>query len=137
MDNASRLDRLAVKTGVSLGLLPPDERDAVLAWAAIHMPALDALDERSVNGVLQAFLREGGSMLRTDHVELRRWLVDGRWLDRDGFGRAYRLAAGAPERASVLLGDASAERLDARIASRQAAEAAERRLRRERHGATA
>ena len=28
-------------------------------------------------------------MLATDHVELRRWLVDFRVLERDGFGRAY------------------------------------------------
>jgi len=133
MDTATRLDRLAVKTGVSLGLLPAADRDAVLAWAAMHLPAADALDERGVNAVLQAFLRDGGTMLRTDHVELRRWLVDAGWLERDGFGRAYRLAASAPERVSALLGDTSAERLDARIGSRRAAEATERRLRRAQH----
>ena len=133
MDATSRLDRLAVKTGVSLGLLPAADRDAVLAWAAIHVPAASGLDERGVNAVLQAFLGGAGSMLRTDHVELRRWLVDTGWLERDGFGRAYRLAAAAPERASALLGDISAERLDARIAAARAAEATERRLRRERH----
>lgn len=133
MDAASRLDRLAVKTGVSLGLLPVADRDAVLAWAAIHVPVAGVLDERAVNAVLQAFLRDGGAMLRTDHVELRRWLVDAGWLERDGFGRAYRLADASPGRASALLGDASAERLDARVALRRAAEAEERRLRRERH----
>jgi hypothetical protein len=32
-------------------------------------------------------------MLATDHVELRRWLVDLRLLERDGYGREYRRVA--------------------------------------------
>nr|MCU0969788.1 DUF2087 domain-containing protein [Rubrivivax sp.] len=29
------------------------------------------------------------AFLDTDHVELRRWLIDSGWWRRDGFGRAY------------------------------------------------
>jgi hypothetical protein len=39
-------------------------------------------------------------MLATDHVELRRWLVDFRVLARDGFGRVYRCTVGAARRPS-------------------------------------
>jgi hypothetical protein len=40
-------------------------------------------------------------MLDIDHVELRRWLVDNRLLDRDGFGRAYMRGSPSPEAASL------------------------------------
>lgn len=129
----TRLDRLAVKSGVSLGLLSPADRDAVLAFAALHLPASADHDERGVDAVLRSFLASGGAMLRTDHVELRRWLVDARWLERDGFGRCYRLPADAPARAAALLGDVSADALDARVAAVRDAHAAERQARRARH----
>ena len=138
MDSARRapdapLDRLCVKSGVSLGLLPDADREAVLAYAVVRVPHGRDLTEADVNGVLRGFLAAGGAMLRTDHVELRRWLIDARWLERDGFGRRYRLADGASDRAAALLGDASADRLDARVEARRAADAEARRLRREQH----
>lgn len=88
---------LAVRRDVSLGvLLSTNVRDffIVLAAAAQSFPAGREWSEREVNALLQEFLAHAGSMLATDHVELRRWLVDFRVLARDGFGRVY--TAGTP-----------------------------------------
>jgi hypothetical protein len=133
MDATSRLDRLAVKTGVSLGLLPAADRDAVLAWAAIHMPAASGLDERGVNAVLQAFLGvQARCCAPTTSSSGAGSSTPAGWS-----ATASAAPTGSPPRRlnglSALLGDLSAERLDARIAAARAAEATERRLRRERH----
>ena len=45
--------------------------------------------EREVNNQLLDWLAHKGSMLVTDHVELRRVLVNVGLLARDGFGRLY------------------------------------------------
>jgi hypothetical protein len=42
-----------------------------------------------VNGRLRDALAGDAAFLDTDHVELRRWLVDTGWWRRDGFGRRY------------------------------------------------
>lgn len=87
----SEASRLVVKTGLRLGLLTPAERGALLAvtWAALPS---GACSERDVNVRLQAALSGPAACLDTDHVELRRWLVDAGWLRRDGYGRAYQRA---------------------------------------------
>jgi len=51
--------------------------------------------ERDVNEALKAQLAGVANFLDTDHVELRRWLVDAGWLTRDGFGREYQRVAAA------------------------------------------
>ena len=81
------------KRGVALGLLNPADRHRALALAWRCLPQPAALNERQVNLALGSFLEQAGQFLRTDHVELRRWLVDGGWLSRDGFGREYRSVA--------------------------------------------
>jgi hypothetical protein len=48
------------------------------------------MNEPEVNQALKAALAGAARCLATDHVELRRWLVDAGWLERDGFGRQYR-----------------------------------------------
>jgi hypothetical protein len=53
------------------------------------MPA-GTLREGDVNLALRQALTEALCWLETDHVELRRWLVDADWLTRDGFGRVYQ-----------------------------------------------
>ena len=88
---------LALRRDVSLGvLLSTSARDfaVLLAAAAQSFPKGREFSEREVNDLLRAFLGDAGSMLGTDHVELRRWLVDFHVLDRDGYGRVY--TAGAP-----------------------------------------
>ena len=75
--------------------MSPDDRQLALAavWAAL--PAATA-SEPQVNASLKLALAGPACWLATDHVELRRWLVDSGWLVRDGFGRAYdRVAAAA------------------------------------------
>ena len=88
----ARLAHWVVKHGVSLGGLAPEDRGLLFAlvWAAL--PA-GPFTERQVNQALRAQLEGAAACLNTDHVELRRWLVDAGWLQRDGFGREYRRAS--------------------------------------------
>lgn len=89
------LRALVVKEGVALGGLTAHERRLALAvvWrcvsAAWARRAAPSWSEREVNTVLKQALSEAAAFLATDHVELRRWLIDAGWLTRDGFGRAY------------------------------------------------
>jgi len=99
-----RYAQLAVRQGISLGgLRSGNARDfaIVLAAAAQAFPPGQVFSEREVNDLLRRFLEEAGAMLATDHVELRRWLIDFRLLQRDGFGRAYSTGAPAPEFAAA------------------------------------
>jgi hypothetical protein len=92
-----RYAKLAVRQGISLGALRSGSaRDfaIVLAAAAQAFRPEQVFTEREVNDLLRAFLEGAGAMLASDHVELRRWLIDFRLLERDGFGRAY--SAGTP-----------------------------------------
>ncbi len=81
--------RMVVKQGVRPRLLGDTERALALAlaWGALKAPG--RWTERELNITLQALLGETLAFLDTDHVELRRWLVDGGWLQRDGYGREY------------------------------------------------
>jgi hypothetical protein len=85
----ARLGTLVVKSGVALGGLSETERGIALAVAARALPADTAASEAEVNAALLAWLDGPGAFLSTDHVELRRWLVDTGWWRRDGFGRRY------------------------------------------------
>ncbi len=88
------LDALFVKAGVSIGGLSDAQRRLVLGLVWAGLP--DApMSEREVNAALKAMLAGSASFLDTDHVELRRWLVDAGWLARDGFGHEYQRVAGA------------------------------------------
>jgi hypothetical protein len=83
---------LAVRRGVSLGVLLSTHRrdfELVLAAAARFFQSDRGYSESEVNELLREFLGNVGAMLSTDHVELRRWLVDFRVLARDGYGRVY------------------------------------------------
>lgn len=90
-----RFAALAIRQGIALGALQSaSARDfaLVLAAAASGFAPERTYTEREVNERLRAFLARAGAMLATDHVELRRWLVDFRVLKRDGYGRAYARA---------------------------------------------
>lgn len=91
-----RLEALLIKNGVSLGALPADELALALAWAWAGLPAGTVHSEPEMNILLKQQLAGPVAALSTDHVELRRWLVDAGWLQRDGYGREYRRAATAP-----------------------------------------
>ena len=92
-----RLKALAPRQHLSLGVMAankPEDFAVVMAAAGCAFGAAEACSERVVNERLRAWLGGPGTMLATDHVELRRWLVDNGVLARDGFGRAY--TRGAP-----------------------------------------
>ena len=81
---------LVRKDGVGLGLLPQAQQRGALALVWSVLPQGAVLSEPQVNQQLKAALAGAVVCLDTDHVELRRWLVDAGWLQRDGFGREYR-----------------------------------------------
>ncbi len=100
-----RFGTLALRRGISLGVLYSSNRNdfaLVLAAAASEFQEGNTYSEREVNDILLAWLGGAGAMLAVDHVELRRWLVDNRLLDRDGFGRAYTRGQPAPELAGLV-----------------------------------
>lgn len=83
------LAQLVVKQGVGLGGLPLPQQDTALVWVWAGLPEGE-FTEPGFNAVLKAQLRGPAAFLQTDHVELRRWLVDKQLVQRDGFGRAYQ-----------------------------------------------
>jgi len=84
-----RLSAMVVKSGLGLGQMIDGDRLLALAVPAWRLPLGLAASEAQVNDWLRASLAAEAAFLRTDHVELRRWLVDTGWWQRDGFGRAY------------------------------------------------
>jgi Uncharacterized protein conserved in bacteria (DUF2087) len=83
------LEALVVKDNVHLGGLNLEARAMVLALVWAETPDT-AMTEKQANQVLQERLATTVCFLQTDHVELRRWLVDLGWLQRDGFGHVYQ-----------------------------------------------
>jgi hypothetical protein len=125
------LARLVVKDGVSLGLLSEPERQLALAWVWAGLPAERVMNEAGINEVLKTQLAGPVACLHTDHVELRRWLVDAGWLQRDGYGREYRRAP-APLEHSALAAALQGLDTTAWTAERRRAHEAERDARRQR-----
>jgi hypothetical protein len=91
------LAALAVKQGVGIGLLADSERQRVLALAALALPRGERVTEARANEALKGWLAGPCRFLAVDHVELRRWLVDAGWWQRDDWGRAYERARVAPD----------------------------------------
>src|SRR5215204_2171539 len=88
-----RIARLAVRQGVHLSTLQQkDRRDLELLFASamLAFPENAVLDEPGANDLLKRFLATAGVMIATDHVELRRWMVDTGFLKRSDFGTDYR-----------------------------------------------
>jgi hypothetical protein len=128
---------LVVKSGVSLGGLPLGEQAWAFALAALALPGDGPWTEKALNDRLRAVLDGPLACLATDHVELRRWLVDSGWLQRDGYGREYTMA---PAAARTPLQQEQARALGGRdlaawVAERRAALAAARAERRARWAA--
>jgi hypothetical protein len=127
-----RLAAIVVKDGVSLGLLAEADRALVLALAAAAIEPGREHREPDINRILEAWLAGPGAMLRTDHVELRRWLVDAGFVGRDGFGRAYaRDEAQAAGTAALLGQGASPTALAGAVTDLRATKAHERQTRRQ------
>jgi len=112
-----RLEALVLKTGLHLATLPDGDRALVLALAACALEPQRPLREDEVNRRLVGWLTDVGAMLNTDHVELRRWLVDAGYVARDDWGRAYRRGAPELERAWQALGTTDGAALAAAVRS--------------------
>jgi hypothetical protein len=124
------LAALFVKAGVGIGGLSDAQRRLVLGLVWTGLPAAP-MSERDVNEALKARLAGAASFLDTDHVELRRRLVDAGWLARDGFGREYRRVAAAamPATLQPLAAAFDGVDIDAIAAATRASHAAEREAR--------
>ena len=134
MDAIDRFAVLAVRRDVALGVLLSTHLhyfELVLAAAAQPFRPDRGYSEPEVNDLLRAFLDGAGSMLGTDHVELRRWLVDFRVLARDGYGRVYTPGTPAPRIAGLVAQLAGAD-LAAVARSAREVDAAQRAKRKER-----
>lgn len=83
------LARWVVKKGVGLGTLTHHDRLLALRVPAGALDVGVQASEPEVNDLLKAALAGPAAFLSTDHVELRRWLVDTGWWRRDGYGRVY------------------------------------------------
>lgn len=133
-DAETAATRMVVKDGLRLGLLDEAERTLALGlvWGALKQQG--PWDERELNGVLSGLLQDTGAFLDTDPAELRRWLVDTGWLERDGFGRAYRCLPLADQGASHQATAAFIDTLDlpAWVRTQRQAHAAAREARRSR-----
>jgi Uncharacterized protein conserved in bacteria (DUF2087) len=92
LDPTAALAALVVKDGLGLGRLADAPRTQLLGLVWAGLPRL-AMSEAAVNTALKAQLAGAARCIDTDHVELRRWLCDAGWLQRDGWGREYRRAA--------------------------------------------
>jgi tRNA(adenine34) deaminase len=120
--------RLCVRRGIALGGLASGRQEdfrTVLAAAALALAEGEAYEERGVNERLQAWIAGPGAMVDVDHVELRRWLVDVKLVERDGFGRRYARTQKPPaEFAPALAGLAGCDlalfALEAREADQRA-----------------
>jgi len=89
---AAQLAKLGTREHVLLSSLTRGrELELVLASAALHIPAQQLLDEAQANEILKEFLAGPGRFLDTDHVELRRTLVDAGFIARNDYGAEYRL----------------------------------------------
>jgi hypothetical protein len=130
-----RLEALVVKSGVHLGLLSADDRALVLALAACALEPDRALREDEVNRRLIDWLADIGSMLRTDHVELRRWLVDTGFVVRDDWGQAYLRGRPQTEKVRQVLGSSDGAALASAVRSARVSMQHARLVRRRAHEA--
>ena len=80
---------LVVKQGVGIGVLSEAARQLALGLVWAGLPR-QPMSEPQLNAALKALLADAMQCLDTDHVELRRWLVDAGWMRRDGYGREYQ-----------------------------------------------
>jgi len=125
MQLPAHLESLVVKTGLHLGALCDSDRALVLALAACAIEPGRSLREHEVNRRLIDWLADLGQMLSTDHVELRRWLVDAGYIVRDDWGHAYARRAAEVERTRQVLGTVDGSALASAVrAARVAAQAA-------------
>lgn len=131
-DWLDRLAQLALRHGVHLSTLQQkdgSDLELFFAGAALAFPPNISLSEPDANDILKRFLATAGVMVSTDHVELRRWMVDTGFLQRSDFGTDYRRGV-IPE----WLGDAANvldfERIESAVSQARTANETQRETRR-------
>ena len=128
-----RIARLALRQGVHLSTLQQkDGRDLELLFASamLAFPPDELLDEPAANEVLKKFLATAGVMVATDHVELRRWMVDTGFLQRSDFGTDYRRGT-VPDWMAVAAQALSFDQVAQTVANARRTSEAERESRRQ------
>ncbi len=83
------LENLVIKKKITLARMSREDMLVILALASLCLPVAVEFTETEANQALKRWLEEDGSMLRIDHVELRRTLIDLCFWIRDGYGHAY------------------------------------------------
>ena len=71
----------------------PLDRQIVLISAILGLEHGRSYSENELNGELQKWVIQFGKRYGLDHVTLRRYLIDERYLVRDSAGTTYQLAA--------------------------------------------
>ena len=92
-DWIERMSQLALRQGVHLSTLQQKaggDLELLFASAALAFPSGASFSEKEANEILKRFLAGAGVMVATDHVELRRWMVDAGFLQRSDYGTDYR-----------------------------------------------
>jgi hypothetical protein len=84
------IKKLSTKKNLALARMARIDFLATIAYASLCIPVSVKLSEPEVNTALKQWLSVEGSMLRVDHVELRRTLIDLRLWSRDSFGKVYQ-----------------------------------------------
>jgi hypothetical protein len=118
-----RLCRLGADRGPRR--FPRKERDRDILMKSIMM-LLDSdrtYSEKQINAVLLEWNRDVAPAINTDHVTVRRLLVDSRYLERTADGQTYRV--GFPARAVAF--DLEVEEIDVRATIAAYRDYAERR----------
>lgn len=90
-----RLEAFALRDGLTFSTLislPAPDRAIVVATIAALFDRGALYAERQVNERLKAWLGGAGGNVETDHVHVRRWLVDSGVLARNDDCTDYRLA---------------------------------------------
>lgn len=131
MQLPARLESLVLKTGLHLGVLSDADRVLILALAASVIEPGRPLREDEVNRRLVDWLADVGQMLRTDHVELRRWLVDAGFVARDDWGHAYVRGPAQVDLARKTLGTIDGAALASAVRSTRVAAQSSRLARRQ------
>jgi len=100
-----RLRALAKREGMTLSTfatLAEADRAVLLATIVRRFAPGAVYRERDVNAILTAWLATAGSMVETDHVNIRRWLVDTSVIARTPDCAEYRLHPAFAERANIV-----------------------------------
>ncbi len=71
----------------------PLDREIVLISAILGLERSRKYSEPELNAELQKWVLQFGQRYSVDHVTMRRYLIDGKYLVRDNAGGAYELGA--------------------------------------------